>query len=248
MATTYTLYIDAYTPETIPMARLAQYMQHFAGILGQRDAVHFDRLKPGSTQLAIHIDHEHIPKVRSQLDLVARGDADPEAMKAQGEIDRLLADDNATGFIYAGDDPGEKVVAFPGITRPKPVSYGPFNQEGTLDGTLVSIGGTDRTIHLQLQNGDIKFTGLYTDRETARRLAKHIFEPIRVSGTGRWLREEDGAWTLKSFKVQSFDVLQGSDLRDVIEELRKIEGSEWKDFDDPIATLKALRDESGGLH
>jgi len=230
------------------MARLAEYMQHFAGVLGQKDAVHFDRLKQGSTQLAIRVDHEHIPKVRNQLDLIVRGDASPEAMKAQGEIDRLLADDNTTGFIYADDDQDKKIIAFPGITRPRPVSYGPFNQDGTLDGTLVSIGGTDSTIHLQLQNGDIKYTGLDTDRETARRLGNHLFEPVRVSGTGRWLREEDGTWTLKRFKVQDFEVLQSSDLRDVVEELRAIEGAEWKDFDDPVTALKALRDKFGGLH
>ena len=34
MSKSYTLYIKAYTPETIPMARLAQYMQNLAAILG----------------------------------------------------------------------------------------------------------------------------------------------------------------------------------------------------------------------
>jgi len=248
MTETYTLYIDAYTPETIPMARLAEYMQRFAVVLGHKDAVHFEQVKDGSTQLAARVDREHVPKVRYQLALIERGDASPEVVKAQDELDRLLADDNATGYIYGGTDPEEKIIAFPGVTRPKPESYGPFNQEGTLDGVLVSVGGADKTIHLQLQNGDIKYTGLQTDRKTARELAKHIFEPVRVSGTERWMREEDATWTLKSFKVQSFDVLQSSDLRDVVEELRAVEGSDWKEIDDPIATLRALRDNSGGLH
>lgn len=248
MTETYTLYIDAYTPATIPMARLAEYMQRFAVVLGHQEAVHFEAVKEGSTQLAARIDREHVPKVRQQLALVERGDASPEVLKAQDELDRLLADDNATGYIYAGSKADEKIIAFPGVTRPKPISYGPFNQEGTLDGVLVSVGGADKTIHLQLQNGDIKYTGLHTDRDTARRLAKHIFEPVRVSGTGRWLREENATWMLKSFKVQSFEVLQSSDLRDAVEELRAVEGSDWKKLDDPIAALRALRDKSDGLH
>ena len=44
----YELYIDAFTPETIPMARLADYMASFAELLGQREHVHFGELKPGS--------------------------------------------------------------------------------------------------------------------------------------------------------------------------------------------------------
>ena len=150
MVKTYTLYIDAYTPETIPMVRLAEYMQRFAVMLGHSDTVHFDALKSGSTQLAARIDHEHVPKVRSQLDLITRGEANLDTMRAWDDIDRLLADDNATGFIYEDSDQGDKVIGFPGVTRPRPTSYDPFNQEGTLDGILISIGGADRTIHLQL--------------------------------------------------------------------------------------------------
>ncbi len=62
MVKTYTLYINAYTPETIPMARLAEYMQHFAVVLGreQKDGIHFDKMEQGSTQLAARIDHEYI--------------------------------------------------------------------------------------------------------------------------------------------------------------------------------------------
>ncbi len=43
MGKRYTLYIKAYTPETIPMARLAQYMQNLAALLGHDRAVHFDQ-------------------------------------------------------------------------------------------------------------------------------------------------------------------------------------------------------------
>lgn len=246
--TTYTLYIAAYTPETIPMARLAKYMQSFAAMLGHETAVHFDHLADGSTRLVTRIEHEDVPKVRARLDRAARGEGEADSLKAQDEIDRLLAEDNATGFVYEDDQDSAEIIAFPGVTRPRPQQYGPFNQDGTLDGLLVSIGGADKTIHLQLQSGEIKYTGLETDRETARRLAKHLFEPVRVSGTGRWLREEDGSWTLKRFRVQDFDVLRGDDLRDVVEQLRSIEGSEWSEIEDPIAALKFLRDGGDGLH
>jgi len=248
MSKSYTLYIEAYTPETIPMARLAQYMQNLAAMLGHEAAVHFHDLKPGSTRLVTRIDHEDVPKVATHLAQVKRGEGGPEATKAQAEIDRLLAEDNATGFVYEDDDASAKIIAFPGVTRPKPTTFGPFNQEGSLDGILISVSGADQTVHLQLQNGEIKYTGIDTNRETARRLAKHMYEPVRVFGTGRWLRDQDGKWILKKFKVESYNVLASDDLKDAIDQMRNIEGSEWKTMDDPISALKALRDKGNGLH
>ena len=249
MSKRYTLYIKAFTPETIPMARLAHYMQNLAAMLGHDTAVHFDTLKPGSTQLVTKIDHEDVPKVATHLAQVKRGEGSPEATKAQAEIDRLLAEDNATGFVYEDEDESTKIITFPGVTRPKPSTFGPFNQEGSLDGVLISVGGADETAHIQLQNGNIKYTGIHTHRETARRMAKHMYEPVRIFGTGRWLRDEDGNWILKSFKVrQDFMVLKSDSLKDAIDQMRGIEGSEWKNMDDPIGALRALRDKVDGLH
>ena len=248
MNKTYTLYINAYSPETIPMARLAEYMQRLAKLLGHEDSVHFESVKPGSTQLAVRIEHEQVPKVSERLETIVQGEPSLEVAKARDELDRLLASDNASGFIYEGADRGAEIIAFPGATRPKPVSYGPFTEEGTLDGVLFSIGGADQTVHLQLQNGDVKYTGLETNRETARRLAKHLYEPIRVSGSGRWFREPDGTWTLKRFRVTTFEALKKADLREAVDDLRTIDDGDWKAMDDPIAALQALRDGSNGLH
>lgn len=230
------------------MARLAQYMQNLAAMLGHENAVHFQTLKPGSTQLVTTIDHEDVQKVANHLAQVKLGEGSLDATKAQAEIDRLLAEDNATGFVYEDEDASAEIIAFPGVTKPKPTSYGPFNQEGSLDGTLISVSGADQTVHLQLQNGEIKYTGIDTNRETARRLAKHMYEPVRVFGTGRWLRDQEGNWILKKFKVESYNVLAADDLKDAIDQMREIEGSEWKDMDDPIGALKALREKGNGLH
>src|SRR5688572_23241874 len=80
MTLTYTFHIDAYSPETIPMARLALYMQQLAALLGHESAVHFVALEPGSTRLVSRIDREDLPKVASRLDRVRRGDGAPDAV------------------------------------------------------------------------------------------------------------------------------------------------------------------------
>jgi len=45
----YRFKIDAYTPDTMPMSRLAEYMRELSEMLGEPSAVHFERLEPGST-------------------------------------------------------------------------------------------------------------------------------------------------------------------------------------------------------
>lgn len=248
MTKSYTLYIEAYSPETIPMARLALYMRSLALMLGHETAVHFDGLKPGSTQLVTKIDREDAPKIATQLSLLKRGEGSIEANKAAADIDDLLVNDNATGYLYEGDDQGAEILRFPGATRPKPVAYGPFNQEGSLDGILISIGGADHTVHIQLQNGEIKYTGIETDRDTARNLARHMYEPVRIFGTGRWLRDEGGKWLLRKFRIQSYTILGNRSLEDAVGDLQAVEGSHWKSMDDPIAALRELREKGDGFH
>lgn len=248
MSKHYTLYIDAYSPETIPMARLAEYMRNLASLLGHESAVHFETLKPGSTQVVTKIDHEHIPKVEERLGKALTEEASLDAKKAAQEIDTLLSEDNASGFVYSGTDSSAKIIEFPGVKRLKPQIYGPFNQEGSLDGILISVSGADQTVHLQLQNGDIKYTGIDTNRETAIELAKHMYKPIRIFGIGRWLRNEQGDWILKKFRVDTYSVLKSDSLEEVFKEIRSVQGSDWKQMEDPLVTISTLRDKGDGIH
>ena len=47
----YRFVIDALSPDSLPMARLAEYMGELARLLGRPDQVHFERLEGGSTVL-----------------------------------------------------------------------------------------------------------------------------------------------------------------------------------------------------
>lgn len=243
-------YIDAYSPETIPMAKLAEYMADFAALLGKDNAVRFAGLQKGSTKIAARIEYEDLPKVTARLNDVRRGNPTKDMAKVFDQIDDRLANDNAVGRIYIdGADGAVALLAFPGRTRQKPQSYGPFNQEGHLDGILISVGGKDESISLRLQNGDTTYTNCDTTRHIARELGKHLFEPLRIHGTGRWTREANGKWTLLRFRVHRFDVLKTDNLSDTVSTLRSITGSKWKDVVDPLAELENLRrDDEGELH
>ena len=82
--------INAYTPDTIPMARLAEYMAELATLLGEKPHVHFKGVFEGSTNVATIIEHEAEQKVRERLRLVKNNEGPTEALNAFKSINKKL--------------------------------------------------------------------------------------------------------------------------------------------------------------
>lgn len=235
----YRFCIDAFTPATLPMARLAEYMAALAVLLGETERVHFARLEEGSTVLVQEIEAPAAPKVEERVKQVQLGGGPSDALRAFQDLDRKLAQDNATGALYTHQ--GAEIIRFPGRERSRPLAYGAFRQQGSLDGQLVRIGGRDETVHATLQDGATTSRCEMT-REMARDLARHIFgPPLRVFGEGRWRRDPDGKWTLEQFRVSHFQVLDDAPWPETVARLRAIEGSDWRLLDDPFAELRRIR-------
>ena len=244
----YKFKIDAYTPDTIPMARLAEYMLDLATLLGEKEHVHFVRLEEGSTTGVQKLDRESYPKVSVRISTinVTEGEGPEDALRAFKAIDRRLAEDNAVGHLYADD--GAELIHFPGCEKAKPLTFGAFNQPGSLDGLLIKIGGKDETVPVHLLEGNVTYICNAT-REMARRLAPHLFAAtLRVHGTGRWERNAEGAWNLKRFNITDFEVLEDAPLSAVVKCLRQVPGNGWKEIDDPYAELQRLRQGPDEVH
>ncbi len=179
----YELYIDALTPATLSMARLAEYLADFAELLGHQEHVHFEAVKPGGLALQSRVEPIAQNKVRRRVDEVRYGNGPKAAVKAYHSLDNRLAEDNAVGRIVHG---ASKVIEFPGRTRVVERSTGPIEQAGTLDGEIIQIGGRDETINVHLKAGD-DVVHCTTTKALARRLAHHIFgPPVRLTGIGKW--------------------------------------------------------------
>jgi hypothetical protein len=241
----YRFVIDgAYTPATLPMERLADYMRALADLLGENKQVHFKGVDKGSAILVADVDDPAEVKVFDRLKAVRSGSAPPDAMKAFHVLDDYLRADNAVGRLIAGSH--DKVIAFPGRERPEPLTYGPFKQDGTLDGELIRIGGKDETISVALRDGPIVHTKLETTLEIARQLKHHLFEGIvRLRGTGLWYRGGDGSWELRNFKIIGFEVLDGAPLNEVVDRLRNTPGNKWSEVPDPVRELLEQRHGDG---
>ena len=184
----YRFVIDAYSPDTLPMARLAEYMGELARLLGTPDQVHFVRLEEGSAVLVQRVEPEAAPDVKERLHALQQDNPPDDAARSFVALNRYLADDNATGILQEGE--GADVIRFPGGEEPAPVTFGAFNQTGVLDGVLIRIGGRDDTVPAHLRDGETIHLCNAT-REMARRLCRSSLRPTpsrarqRTLGTRR---------------------------------------------------------------
>ncbi|MCX7360386.1 MAG: hypothetical protein NTV97_00595 [Alphaproteobacteria bacterium] len=233
---------DAYTPETIPMERLAAYLAQLGALLGEQAGVHFARLEPGSTSAVCRVEREAVPKVDERLSRVKVGDGPEEARKAARIIDDMLRRDNASGSLLEAGGP--EIIPFPGSNRIAEPTYGPFNQPGAIDGVVIRLGGKGKFVPVTLLDRAGAEIHCSASRETARELAKHIFgAEVRCNGDGRWFRATDGEWELRQFTISAFEMLDNRPLSDVVAELRSVKGNEWRRVDDPWSELARTRED-----
>jgi hypothetical protein len=212
------LVIDAFTPATLPMVRLAAYMREFAILLGSEERVHFKRLKKGSACLAAYPDDQAAPKVKTRLEEVIASTAPKPALKACQDLDDLMANDNAIGHVAID---GARVIEFPGRLRPAQEKIGPVRRSTSVEGQIYQIGGKDETInvHMRGRDGEIRAE---VSIELARRLAPHLLlGRVRLFGEGDWYRVNE-KWERQNFTAVDFAPLDKHSLPDALREMQQL--------------------------
>jgi hypothetical protein len=229
--------IDAFTPQTLPMERLADYMVRFAKLLGEQERVHFVSVEDGSAVLVARTEPAAAPKVERRLVDLKNGCGDPAALKAQVELDDMLAEDNAVGQLL--DSQGAEIIALPGRNRPKPLEYGPFREDGVLEGVVIRVGGKDDSVPIWLKDRNV-IHKCSASVAVAKQLSAHYQGAlVRVKGSGRWMREAGGAWRMLAFDVKDFEPLDDTPLAEIVKRLQSVEGADWGN--DPPEELMRLR-------
>jgi len=243
---TYHFVFDRWSPHDLPMKRLAEYLVDLAALFGEDEGVHFDRIQDGSVDVVQRVDPAAATAVQERLERATSGDAPTDLVRARDAINARLVADQAVGSIRGPD--GGVIVRFPGRGTATSEALGPFRQDGAFEGTLIRIGGRDGTVPVHLADSRTIHT-CNADRAMARQMAPHLFGPtLRVLGNGRWLRGSGGHWNLIRFDIRAFEILDDAPLTEVVERLRSIEGSGWRNFDDPIAELQRLRSSDQAPH
>lgn len=217
--TEYRLVLEGFTPDTIPMSRLAEYLRQMAKMLGYEGAVHFQRVENNCTALVAKIDPRTAGKVRAQVRAIREKKAPADAMNASAAINRMVAEDKTTGLLR---EQKGVVIRFPG-TRPAQNMALEVPDEGTVIGYLYMLSDAGREFHarIKLESGNTLMCTV-TD-EIAKKLRSHLFETVKVSGPGIWARDTDGAWAALKLEIKEVVPVKSTSLRSVIDELRQID-------------------------
>ncbi|WP_201159895.1 hypothetical protein [Rhodoplanes elegans] len=209
-------WIDAWTPSTIPMARLAEYMAQLATILGEANSVHFVKLKRGSTGLVHKVQPEAVQKVRERANAVRRGDAPRDALRAYEVVNKMLRDDNGVGALK---EASSLIIPFPGREHQEE-RFSAIKERGTIDGEVLRVGGPHKWVPVLIESEGGAMSGCWADRATAKLLAHRLFESVRLHGTGKWSRSSEGRWLLQEFVIESFEPLNTASLSEALEAVR----------------------------
>lgn len=239
--TIFAFRIGAWTPATLPLSRLNEYLGQLVVLFGHVDHVHLTGIVAGSAVPKIAVDHAWVPRVRERLQCAKSVNAPSDVRHALERINRLLRDDNTTGSLR--EIGGAKILEFKG--RDTPISQEALVTEvGVVDGVVVRVGGKDETVPVLVETDGRDYVHCTTSREKARELGHHLFgAELRLTGRGLWRRDADGLWTLEKFLIESFTELRGTAIVETAEALRAVEGSGWAELDDPLEQFRRIRGE-----
>jgi hypothetical protein len=226
--------IDAFSPNTLPMSRLAEYLREFSVLLGHEESVHFWRVGDGSAALLAFSDLPAEPKIERRLNEVIDGTAAKPALKARRAIDDLLAEDNAIGHVSFG---GKKVIEFPGRRRAAVEKIGPVRRQTSIEGQIFQIGGKDETINIHLRDGD-KTTKCVASIDLSRKLARYfLLGKVRILGEGDFYRSGE-EWVMANFTGSDFVPLEEHSLSGALAGIRSLFAGVGPDISNAMTELR----------
>jgi hypothetical protein len=232
-------HIEGTTPHSLPMARLAEYLTELSVLFGNKQHVHFLRVETGSAPCVIEVDQEYEERVFTRVKKAELKRGPRDAVQANLSLRTMLKQDELWAELKREN--GDVVISYPLIKREKQETFGPFWQDGSLDGMIVRLGGIDETLPVHLLYEGRAYI-CNASKDIVKQLGPHIWgEPIRVHGRGKWYRNEQGVWEMMFFNIQSWEPLEPSTLSDAIARLRAIPDNELQSLEDPLAEMRRIR-------
>jgi len=232
-------HIEGTTPHELPMARLADYLNTLSVLFGNEHHVHFLRVETGSAPCVIEVDQEYEEKIFSRVKRATLKRGPRDAVKASHSLREMLKKDELWADLKREN--GEVVASYPLVKEKKQETFGPFWQDGSLDGMVVRLGGIDETLPVHLVYEGRSYI-CNAGRDIVRKLGPYIWgNPVRVHGRGKWYRGEQGIWEMLFFDIHSWEPLEPSTLSDAVARLRAIPNNELHTLKDPLAEMQKIR-------
>ncbi len=217
--------IPGYTPETMPLDRLLEYLSEIAVVVGDAENLHLVKMETSSTAPVFHVPTAAAERVKEQARRVGRGEGNQAQSRAYNRLRRFVRRDSR--------DPERRPAQLRTADRtvlevpPAPEDTGVLTgirQSSQVDGKLIRIGGDGDFATIQMTDLDGRtLSGFTVKHHMVKDMARLIYEPIRVNGIGIWARDEDGVWSLTKMEVQSYETISDESLETVIDRLRQLE-------------------------
>ena len=230
--------VPGYSPETMPLSRLMDYLNHLSIVLGSPGDLHLVGIERGSTRPVLAMRHDIAKRARDNARAVAEGGGSATRREAFNSIRRMVAEDGGPAAVLKAPK-GAVILKFPSAAIGEDQVVNSLRQHTSIEGTLVRIGGIGNNAQLLIQEMDGNvIAGSAASRPLAQEMARLIYHAIRVNGDATWHRTEEGNWKITRLLVQSYSALDERELEDVVAELRAVK-VKWPE--DSLEQLQAMR-------
>ncbi|TRD22561.1 hypothetical protein [Palleronia caenipelagi] len=237
--TIYTFKIDDFTPESMPFGRLVEYYSEIKKMLGVAESLHLVDVVESSHGSAFKIDRNHESALTKRLMELAEGTAPQQASRARDFINLMLREDGTSASFY--DSRGANIIAFPG-KRAETSEQVRVRGAANFVGELYHIAGTKDDAKVRISTDAYGVVFCTTSKDIAKALRDFLFEEVKVSGRGMWVKEDSGKWNIDNFVITDFAPVTRESLRESVNRLRNM-NIDWPD--DPLGKIIEIEERNG---
>lgn len=237
-ATRYTFKINGLTPETMPFGRLVEYYLEIKKMVGVPDNLHLVDITESSHVTEFTVDSGHVPSLVERLVEINQGRAPKAPRRAYYTINGMLKEDGASGTF--GDRAGENIIQFVGRLAEGQILIR-IKDAATFTGELYHISGQRDDAKVRVSTDAYGVVFCTTTKDMAKALRDFLFEKVRISGRGTWIRTEVNKWDIDDFTITDFAPVSDESLRGAVSRVRALNIS-WPD--DPIGEVRRLEEKT----
>ena len=232
--------VPGYTPETMPLDRLIEYLSQLTVVLGEASELHLIGIEKSSTRPVLVMRHDVATRARARASEVRQGGGSARRRSAFDKIRHMVSEDG--GAPASLKAPEGQILEFSKIDLGADQVVHALRQPTTVQGELIRLGGPRENAQLLIQelSGNV-IAGCTAPRSVATAMAHLLYKPVSVSGVARWHRNNIGKWEIESLHVQSFEELEADDHESVVAKLQAVRAP-WPD--DVMEQLAAMRQDA----
>jgi len=211
--------VPGYTPETMPLDRLIEYLNQLMVILGNPSDLHLVDIKRSSTKPVLVMPHHAAVKAKQRARETWEGGGSVRARQAYQRIRRMVSDDGGKPAILTTRQ--ATILEFPSVDLGADQEISSVRQSSSISGELIRVGGDGEFDQVLLKDlsGEV-VSGCFATKEVAKQLAKCLHEQVRLSGIASWHRDRQGVWQIARMKVQTFETLDASTISEALKEIQ----------------------------